>query len=967
MALLQPLEDLQRPGTEDRGVSVLVPNVHLVTEGYLEVYARQDKGPNAGRRKHMCRVGKGEIAIGLPPARQNRTGMSFVALPSPEARIVEIDRTEFAPRHTFDIDSVIRLDDWVNRLTECAANAETPIPRSAVLMETDEENHYPASTDLGSHSGDVLCVTADRPVHLLGIPELEVAAGHPVAVGERVWIRLVSRTRLSVKRLPESILDGTVWLAVDQLAMYVAAHAKLQFARADIAYESRFEESARASRETFDETCHRLAMVLEPRRERTWSAVSRSPLFAAAQSVCASMGLEVQTSPANESTKTDLVMQVETLLAGTDVRARKITLEPRWWRKNGPSFVGFTMGRGLPLGVLCKGSGEYRAVDPSRGTSFRIGRREAAQVAPSAIMLYVPLPEGAVTPRVIIREAIRGRAGDLRAILAMSALAALVSLTTPVLTGKLLAEVIPRTDLAAWTAILAAMLVAAISGGGFEIVRAFATLRLEGRIDERLQAAFWSRLLSRHLRLFRNYTAGEITHRINSLSDIRLILTGATTGAALGGIFAAISYILLFYYSWMLALLTGVFIVVLVGVSFAIGRIQMSHYRAAYEIQGKLDGFLFQVLSGVSKIRMAKSEVHAFSRWSRDFAGLKRRNLQARQWAAAQVTLNGTFLPVLQLALFAFVWYQLVDGSDDPKLSLAGFLSFSAVVGQFGSAATGVASSITVIVEALSLFERVQPMLEAPVDNPPGRNRPVDMKGDIQFEDVSFSYRTGHRKALDQISFRIRQGEFVAFVGASGSGKSTILHLLLGFDQPNRGAIFLDGEDLAYLDLRAVREHMGVVLQSGQPLAESILQNIAFPWTLTLEEAWAAARAANLEEEIRKMPMGMNTVLPENGEGLSGGQKQRLLIARALARRPRMLLLDEATSALDNRTQAHVQASLRSLSATRIVVAHRLSTVQDADRIYVMSEGRIVESGTYRKLLEIDGAFAALARRQEFS
>ena len=241
---------------------------------------------------------------------------------------------------------------------------------------------------------------------------------------------------------------------------------------------------------------------------------------------------------------------------------------------------------------------------------------------------------------------------------------------------------------------------------------------------------------------------------------------------------------------------------------------------------------------------------------------------------------------------------------------------------------------------------------------------PGDIRGNVEFANVSFRYGPGLPSALEGISFRIHQGEYVAFVGPSGSGKSTIYRLLLAFERPDSGTVFLDGNDLAGLDPVAVRSRCGVVLQDSQLVAGSLYQNIAGLTSLSESDAWAAVRAAALEDDIRAMPMGLHTVIPDGGAGLSVGQQQRLLIARAVARRPRVLLFDEATSALDNRAQAVVQDALRRLAVTRVVIAHRLSSIQNVDRIYVLDGGRIVESGAYDELMRRDGVFAALTRRQ---
>jgi ATP-binding cassette subfamily C protein len=246
-----------------------------------------------------------------------------------------------------------------------------------------------------------------------------------------------------------------------------------------------------------------------------------------------------------------------------------------------------------------------------------------------------------------------------------------------------------------------------------------------------------------------------------------------------------------------------------------------------------------------------------------------------------------------------------------------------------------------------------------------GKPDPGMITGRIDFNGVTFRYDADGPTILDNVSFSIQPGEFVALVGPSGSGKSTTLRLLLGFEQPEAGSIYVDGMDVRDVNIRSIRRQMGVVIQNGKVLSGDIGKNIiGASTTLTYEDAWEAAKAAGFDQDIRDLPMGMHTVISEGGGALSGGQRQRLLIARALAGKPRVVLMDEATSALDNRTQQIVTDSLGRMNVTRMVIAHRLSTVAQADRIIVLQSGRIVEQGSYAELMALDGVFAAMARRQ---
>jgi ABC-type bacteriocin/lantibiotic exporter with double-glycine peptidase domain len=265
---------------------------------------------------------------------------------------------------------------------------------------------------------------------------------------------------------------------------------------------------------------------------------------------------------------------------------------------------------------------------------------------------------------------------------------------------------------------------------------------------------------------------------------------------------------------------------------------------------------------------------------------------------------------------------------------------------------------------AIPQFSRIRPLIASAVEISEDRKPPGELSGSVELSRVTFRYVSGGPPILDNVTLRMAPGEYVALVGPSGSGKSTIFRLLLGFEKPEQGAVFFDGKAIETLDISGVRRQMGVVLQNGQLASGSIYDNICGGVQLPLSQAWDAARLAGLEADIKAMPMGMHTVIAEGVSTISGGQRQRLMIARAIVRRPRILLFDEATSSLDNQAQAIVSESLARLNVTRIVIAHRLSTVRQADRIVVLVDGKIVQAGSFAELSGSSGVFADFARRQ---
>jgi ABC-type bacteriocin/lantibiotic exporter with double-glycine peptidase domain len=384
-----------------------------------------------------------------------------------------------------------------------------------------------------------------------------------------------------------------------------------------------------------------------------------------------------------------------------------------------------------------------------------------------------------------------------------------------------------------------------------------------------------------------------------------------------------------------------------------------SLYRAGehwQESEEALTGFSVQAVNAVSKLRVAGATDRVFAQWARLYSAKQKLSLQTAT-IKDRLRLVNMVAPTLAPVLACV--YLL--GRKEP---LADFLVCNAALSLLMSAASAAADHIASLVRAANLWQRVGTILTATPEKHAGQEHPGRLAGSISVKNVSFRYRAAGPVVLDGVSIEARPGECIAITGPSGSGKSALIGLLLGLMQPQSGSVSFDGRELGSLDAGEVRRQIGVVMQDGRILAGSIYENICAAGAHSMEAAWEAARAAGLAEDLEDMPMGMQTMVAEGGSNLSGGQRQRLLIARALILKPAILIFDEATSALDNRTQAIVTASLKRLAATRIVVAHRLSTIRDADRIYVLENGRVVQQGTYASLTLQAGLFSRLATRQ---
>jgi ATP-binding cassette subfamily C protein len=427
----------------------------------------------------------------------------------------------------------------------------------------------------------------------------------------------------------------------------------------------------------------------------------------------------------------------------------------------------------------------------------------------------------------------------------------------------------------------------------------------------------------------------------------------------LGGVFATFNLALLFWYSWQLALWACGGVLVVLGVVGCAAALQVVYQARIVRSQGEIASLLLQLLSGIAKLRIAGVEARAFARWAAAFSRQRAMTLSNRKVANA-VTAFTSAVPLMlsMLVYFLFVFYYA------GTLSVGHFLSFTSSLTGFLTPALATTTALLTLTSIVPTYRRLVPILEAVPEVDPKRTEPGDLSGAIELAGVRFRYRPDGPEILQGVSLTVRPGEFVALVGPSGSGKSTILRLLLGFETPAAGAVLYDDRDLAGLDTGGVRRQIGSVLQSGGLTPGSIHSNIVGSSQRTLDDAWRAAEMAGLAADIRAMPMGMQTVISEGAATISGGQRQRLLIARSLVNRPRILLFDEATSALDNRTQQDVTAALDRLRVTRVVIAHRLSTILNADRVYVIADGKVVQSGPPKELLAQPGLFADLARRQ---
>ncbi|WP_405988877.1 NHLP bacteriocin export ABC transporter permease/ATPase subunit [Streptomyces sp. NBC_00986] len=699
-----------------------------------------------------------------------------------------------------------------------------------------------------------------------------------------------------------------------------------------------------------------LASIGKSSARRT-TAADADASYAACKLVAEAGGLSLA-EPAQSGSESDRLDPVERIALASRVRVRAVRLDGRWWRDNVGPLVGHRALSGAPVALLWRRGG-YVAVHPATGRETPVEKANAEEFEPRAVMFYRPLPERRLNPFGLLRFSMQGTAGDLTNLLISGLVTVAIGALVPIATGKVLGEFVPKAQTNLIVQVCLAVMITSVVAAAFMLLENLTILRLEGRIEATLQPAVWDRLLRLPTKFFTERSTGELASAAMGISSIRRLLAGVGPVVAQSVTVGVMNLGLLFWYNPSMALAAIGMLVVIAAIFLSLGLWQVRWQRKLVVLNNKLNNQAFQTLRGLPKLRVAAAENYAYAAWASEFA--RSRELQQRVGRIKNLTtvMGAVYLPVCTLLMF-----MILAGPARGSMSAASFLSFNTSVTMLLTSVTSLTGAFVSAVSALPLFEEIRPVLDAAPEVRTASTRPGRLSGAIEARRVSFRYADDGPLVLDDVSFHVRAGEFVAIVGPSGCGKSTLLRLLIGFDKPVSGSVLYDGQDLGALDQSAVRRQCGVVLQHAQPFTGSILDVICGTEPFTPEEAMAAAEMAGLAEDIKRMPMGLHTIVSGSG-AVSGGQRQRLMIAQALIRRPRILFFDEATSALDNETQRTVIESTKALNATRIVIAHRLSTVLDADRVVVMEDGKVAQQGPPAELLaDTGGRLHELVRRQ---
>ena len=720
-----------------------------------------------------------------------------------------------------------------------------------------------------------------------------------------------------------------------------------------------FDEQIRARKEAdqavYEESFEQMANAVMGRRMNAALNSDREITADAIGEILKYYHVKPQEVPENIK---DMNEVLEYLLRPSGFMRRTVNLEKGWYHDAVGAMLGTRSDDGSVVALIPSGLNGYRFYDRKTGKTVRVNRRNQNLILKEAIAFYKPFPLEKMTIKSLIKYITQQiSAADLILVFAAMIAVTGIGMLTPWLNNILFSDVIASGSIKVLLGVAAFMVSASVSVLLFASVRTLLIARIGTKLNMSVEAATMMRVLSLPASFFKDYSAGELSNRAGYINGLCSQMTEMilTTGMASILSLAYISQI--FIYAPALVLPAIIITLSTLTITFIQVIVQMRITRQKLLNISKENGMSYQLISGIQKIKLAGAEQRAFAKWGRLYAEGAKLEYDPPMFlkVGSVITLGISLIGTLVMYVAAI----------KSSVSVAEYYAFNSAYGMVSSAFAALTGIAVGLAQIKPTLEMAKPIMEAVPEVSEDKQVVTRLSGAIELNNVTFRYTDDMPPVLDDLSLKIRPGQYVAIVGKTGCGKSTLMRIMLGFETPQKGAVYYDGRDIKKLDLKSLRRKIGAVMQNGKMFTGDVFSNITIsaPW-LTLDDAWEAAEIAGLDKDINAMPMGMHTLISEGQGGISGGQRQRLLIARAVAPKPRILMFDEATSALDNITQKQVSEALDRMKCTRIVIAHRLSTIRQCDRIIVLDKGKIVEDGSYEELIAKDGFFAELVARQ---
>ena len=942
-------------------------SVWFIDQGAVNLFLVEFKdGVEQAAPQHLLRRESGRLLLGAAPDERDNeeaTTLSLIAKGSPGTILKRLPANLLSEIHPAELAE--QIDTWLTAMTDTLSRFASRLPRPTALAEPGLTQTLPPCT-LSVRRGVVWVSEppsgASLFMDMVDQAELAEASGpHEAAIPltRTGWLTLFDEVTLAGKSTETLAEQGRLLPALASFHAVAFGMERLN-RRLAVVDDANLERARTTSRRTAEKAARqRLFNIYDQPIDRD-AHVEDTALADALGIIGRYQGIDFRIP--ERSGPSDSPVGLVDVLDASGVRARRVRFkgEGEWWRGDSTAMLAFRAEGGQPVALLPGMFGRYREVDPVSKRSVRMTADRAAALEQEAWMFYRPLPPGSAKPADLLRIALRGSAADVARMVIAGLPGGLIKLLPALALGFVANHIVAGGSAGTLYAVAVALAGFGLFGALLHLLQSTAMMRLEGRWASRVEAAFWDRLMRLPPSVLHRHPAGDLAMSGMTFQNLRDGLQGVVADSLLSIIFLLPVFGLIFFYDDTLGIIALVFSLASLLVTVALGLRQLPPYGRMISAARRVAGRLFQFVSGIAKLRVENAEGSAFAIWARDYREQKRAELEVGALEGHSRAF-GDALPFLAGGVLLFA----VAAAGDRNVPVGDFLVVYTVFIAFQSAIARLGESFGAVAAMLPTFDQMRPLLAA-VPEAEVEGEPIDyLGGEILFDHVSFRYDPDGPLILDDVTIRAGPGEFVAIAGESGAGKSTLFRLALGIDRPSAGAVYYDGRDLRHLNLKQVRRKIGAVPQSVGLHPQDLWDNlVSHHEKVANKEVWSAVRIAEIEKQIKGMPMGMMTMVGTSGAVLSGGESQRVTIARSVIGAPRIMLFDEATNWLDNESQAKVMQNLTALTSTRIVIAHRLSTLEQADRIYVMQAGKVVQSGSFKELMEDDGVFRELVKRQ---
>ena len=932
-----------------------------VDKGYIDLFAHCYQG--AQKKLFISTFKKGQIFFGFPSLEDQRG--CFTASVEKGCSLKKISFAEFNEANIDQEKTTRYINYWIQLFSDCISfRFRDDIDGS---LKPDMEATIPPQVPFVVNQEITWIKIMKGHIALYADQELVIGEDLPeFPIGKKMWGLTVDEVTFKSRTTEEVVAEGKPLLGLQVFEALLLKQIALMNRYSQEMDYRHFEKKRQFDRSILT-ACLSKMMINLNEKQIIGEGKNVDLVFKACQMVARSMGSSFK-MPDQEDVPENAAKYIQLICRNSHVHYRQINLETKWYKKGFLPMVAFLDNPNNPVAVISKKPESFMVYDPQTGRVEKITEAIAKRFMQTAYSFYMPFPDGKLTVKKTFKFMTRGTLRLFIMVLVTGILASMVGVIPSFASNYLFGTVIPDRNIPLLWQLIIGLALSSLSVGAFSITRLFAMTRVVGMMDNRLQSALWDRLLKLPLKFYSQFTSGDLVRRVEAVTIIRQMVTSTVLTVLLSGIFSFIYLFVMVYWSWQLSIIGIVPITLMVILLLVSLHFDVKLLRKMTNLDGKVNGIIVQLIQGITKLKIAGAERRGFGWWSDTFQEYVKYGKMSQTVGNVIGVVGAAFSIISSMILYGAVIFWILPTqmkTHSGNFSLPRFIAFTSAFGSFSGAFIGLFDTLIGIIRIIPLWERAKPIIVETPEVFSSKLKPGKITGEVRAEDIHFRYDENSPMVLNGVTIHVKPGEMIGFVGTSGCGKSTLVRILLGLMNPTKGNVYYNGKDINTVDLVELRRQVGTVMQDAAILQGSVYENIVCSGVYSPDDIQRAIEMSGFTEDLKDMPMGLHTVIPPGGASISGGQRQRLLIARALVGRPKVLIFDEATSALDNQTQDTVSKNLERLNVTRIVVAHRLSTIRNADTIYVFDKGKVIQSGSFDELAAVEGTFQTLLKRQK--